>query len=417
MNASSLALLLADLALILVCARAAGALAGRIGQPPVVGEIISGILLGPTLLGPHLVGELFPPTVRLALGALADLGLVLFMFGIGYELDVRLTRRPIAGSIATGSVVLPFVLGTAVAGWIATHHHPAKPVAFALFLGIAMAVTAFPVLARIVVDRGLANTELGNLALASAAVGDVVAWSLLAVVISLGGDEPPVLVALLIPLVLGMVLLVRPLLAKVLPRCGVPAAFTVLAAGLLLSSAATQLLGLHSIFGAFLFGAICPRADPGWLRGEVVDRLTTVGGQLLLPVFFVIAGLNLNLGNLEVADVGELAAILAIAVGSKVAGAFGAATLHRMPRRKAGQLAILMNARGLTEIVVLTVGLQAGLLDTRLYSLMITMALVTTAMTGPLLSLFGDRTARTGTPATGSTPDGLHQFQEESHVR
>jgi Kef-type K+ transport system membrane component KefB len=406
-----------DLALIIVCARLAGAAALRIGQPPVLGEIVSGILLGPTLLGRHLAGVLFPSDVRVALGTLADIGLVLFMFGVGYELDVRLARRPIAGSIAAGSVLLPFVIGTAVATWLATHHHPAKPLPFALFLGIAMAVTAFPVLARIVVDRGLANTYVGNLALSSAAVGDVAAWSLLAVVISLGGGQTPLLMLLFIPLLLAMVLVVRPLLAKVLPRCSVPAAFTTLAAGLLLSSAATQLLGLHYIFGAFLFGAICPRMNPDWLRGEVVDRLTTVGGQLLLPVFFVIAGLNLDLGDLEVADFGELAAILAIAVGSKLAGAFAAAAAHRLPRRKAGQLAILMNARGLTEMVVLTVGLQAGLLDKPLYSLMIIMALVTTAMTGPLLSVFGDDDeVRKSTPNTDLRSDKPHEFQEESDV-
>jgi Kef-type K+ transport system membrane component KefB len=400
MDSYGVGILMVDVALIIVCARLAGMAAIRLGQPPVIGEIVSGILLGPTLLGHYVTGVLFPADVRVALVALANIGLMLFMFGVGYELDHRLARRPAAASIATGSVLLPFVLGTALAVWFVARHHPAHPLPFALFMGLAMAVTAFPVLSRIVVDRGMADTYVGTLALSSAAVGDVVAWSVLAVVISLIGGQPPWMMLLLVPMVLAMFLVVRPLLAKVLPRCGIPATLTVLATGLLLSSAATQLLGLHFIFGAFLFGVTCPRRASDRVQHEVVERLTSVGGQLLLPVFFVTAGLNLNLGKLQVSDLGELAAILAVAIGSKLAGAYVAARMHRLRQRQAGQLAILMNARGLTEIVVLTVGLAAGLLDNRLYSLMIIMTLVTTAMTGPLLSVFRDVDVRTDTPDT-----------------
>jgi Kef-type K+ transport system membrane component KefB len=406
----SAGLLMADLALIIVCARTAGALARRLGQPPVIGEIVSGILLGPTLLGPLVTGVLFPADVRAALVPLANLGLALFMFGVGYELDHRLARRPAALSIAAGSMLLPFGLGVAVAAWLVGRHDPARPLAFVLFLGIAVAVTAFPVLSRIVVDRGIANTRVGALALSSAALGDVAAWSLLAVVLGMVGGQAPWLTLLLVPLVLVLILVVRPLLARTLPRCTLSQAMTVLAVGLLLSSAATELLGLHFIFGAFLFGSICPRRDPEWLRHEVVDRLTSVGGQLLLPVFFVVAGLSLDLGRLDVADLGELAVILLVSVSSKVAGAYGAARLHRIPGREAGQLAVLMNARGLTEIVVLTVGLSAGLLDARLYSLMIVMALVTTAMTGPLLNLF--RVEHAPTPPDAPRPRQLHDLRK-----
>jgi Kef-type K+ transport system membrane component KefB len=261
-------MLLIDLALIIVCARLAGAAARRVGQPPVVGEIVSGILLGPTVLGPSLAAVLFPADVRMALGALADLGLVLFMFGVGYELDHRLVRQRAAVSVAAGSTLLPFLVGAGLAGWLAARHQPSRPLAFVLFIGIAMSVTAFPVLARIVVDRGMAGTRVGALALSSAAAGDVAAWSLLAVVISLVGGKPPWLTLLVAPAVLAMILLVRPLLATVLPRCTRPAAFTLVAAGLLLSAAATELLGLHFIFGAFLFGAITPASTsscaPRW---------------------------------------------------------------------------------------------------------------------------------------------------------
>jgi Kef-type K+ transport system membrane component KefB len=378
-------MLLIDLVLIVVCARLAGAAARRIGQPPVIGEIVSGVLLGPIVLGPTLAGALFPADVRVALGPLADLGLVLFMFGVGYELDHRLVRQPAAASIAAGSTLLPFLLGVGLAGWLATRHQHGRPLAFALFMGIAMSVTAFPVLARIVADRGLARTQVGGLALASAAAGDVAAWSLLAVVVSLVGGKPAWLTLLAVPAVLAMILVVRPLLATVLARCTGPTAFTVVAVGLLLSAGATELLGLHFIFGAFLFGAICPRQQPE-LRTEVVDRLTSVGGHLLLPVFFVVAGLNLDLTGLGVAGLGELAAILAVAVGGKLAGGYLAAAAHRLPRRQSAAVAVLMNSRGLTEIVVLSIGLRAGILDHRLYSLMVVMALVTTAMTGPLLT-------------------------------
>jgi Kef-type K+ transport system membrane component KefB len=401
-SAHAVGLLMADLALIIMCARLAGALAVRLGQPPVIGEIVSGILLGPTLLGPSIADQLFPGEVRAALVPLADLGLALFMFGIGYELDHRLARRQTAASVAAGSMLLPFALGTAVAAWLAGRHHPDQPVSFALFIGVAVAITAFPVLSRIVVDRGMANTRVGVLSLSSAALGDVAAWSLLAVVLSLAGRQQPWVLLLLIPLVLSLLYLVRPALARLLPRCSVPQALTVLAVGLLLSSAATELIGLHFIFGAFLFGATCPRREPEWLQYEVVDRLTTVGGQLLLPVFFVIAGLNLDFGHLAVADLSELAVILVVSIGSKLAGAYVAARLHRLPRREAGELAVLMNARGLTEIVVLTVGLQAGLLDARLYSLMLVMALVTTTMTGPLLAAF--RADRGATPTSPAAP-------------
>jgi Kef-type K+ transport system membrane component KefB len=379
-------MVLLTLALIVVCAHAAGAAARRLGQPPVVGEILSGVLLGPAVLGSSLAGALFPGPARTALEPLADLGLVLFMFGVGYELDHKLVRSPATVSVAAGSTVLPFFLGAGLAGWLAGSHQHAGSLAFALFLGIAMSVTAFPVLARIVADRGLTGSRAGALALSSAAAGDVAAWSLLAVVISLVGGKPAWTTLLAIPAVLAMIFLVRPLLAATLPRPGGPGAFAALVAGLLLSAAATDLLGLHLIFGAFLFGAICPRGREE-LRTEVVDRLTGVGRQLLLPVFFVLAGYQLDLTGIGLPGLGELAAILAVAVIGKAAGAYLAATLHGLPPEEAATLAVLMNTRGLTEIVVLSIGLQAGILDHRLYSLMVIMALVTTAMTGPLLGL------------------------------
>jgi Kef-type K+ transport system membrane component KefB len=393
--------LLLGLAAIIALARLLGALARKLGQPPVVGEILAGVVLGPTLFGTTISGRLLPTDIQPALSGLANVGLVLFMFVIGYELDQALVRdrKRIAVSVSVGSIVVPLGLGIVLATWLAGRHHVAHVLPFALFLGAAMAVTAFPVLARILSDRGMLRTEVGGLALASGAVDDVVAWSLLAAVVAVGaadGTAAPWQLLLTVPYLLVMVFAVRPLLRRLAharDRAGrlTPNVLGTILIGLLLSCFTTEWLGLHAIFGAFLFGAMMPRAGAEALRHEILERLEQVSVLLLLPVFFVLAGLKVNLSGMDGGDLLELAAILVVAITGKFAGAYAGARLNRVPARRAGALATLMNTRGLTEIVILTVGAQLGLLDGRLFSLMVVMALVTTMMAGPLLALIYPR--------------------------
>ncbi|MFD0745713.1 cation:proton antiporter [Phytohabitans flavus] len=424
MSAHTLIHFLLAVAAIIVLARAFGWLARLVGQPPVIGELVAGVLIGPTLFGTAVSGWLLPADIRPAISGLANLGLVLFMFIVGYELDHASLRGRgrTATSVSIGSIAAPLGLGVLLAMWLAGRHDVSDPLPFALFIGAAMAVTAFPVLARILTDRGMVRTPVGGLALASAAVDDVAAWSLLAVVVAVAGADSanPWLPLLCVPYALLMLLVVRPLLARVdaaRARAGrlTPDILAVVLVGLLLSSLATEWLGLHAIFGAFLFGAIMPRArasadkaaipqaradtasseavqkaEPNGadkLRVEILERLEQVSVLLLLPAFFVLSGLRVDLSTLGGTGLLELAAILVVAIGGKFAGAYAAARLNKVPTRPAGALAILMNTRGLTEIVILTVGLELGIIDERVFSMMVVMALVTTVMAGPLLSL------------------------------
>ena len=388
-------LFLADLAIIILLARLLGMAAGRLGQPPVIGEIIAGILLGPTLFHGKITAALFPITLRLPLSAMANLGVVMFMFAVGYLLDLRLIRgrERVAASVSVSSIILPLSLGSGLGVWLASRHHVHQVLPFALFIGTAMSVTAFPVLARILTDRGMHRTQIGGIALASAAIDDVLAWVLLAAVAAIADAGGQPLRLLLAPVyAVVMFAVVRPLLrrlADVYQRRGrlTPNVLVTVLAGLLLSSYATDWMGVKYIFGAFLFGAVMPRegAAAAVLREEILNRLEQVSVLVLLPVFFVVSGLSVNLSSVGLSGLVELCLILLVAVVGKFAGAFAGARLAGVPGRSAGVLATLMNTRGLTGIVILSVGLQLHILDQSLYSLMIVMAIVTTVMAGPLL--------------------------------
>lgn len=380
-----------DVAAILTAAKLLGEAAHRAGQPRVIGEIVAGIALGPTLLGRAGGHRLFPDTVMPALNTLADVGLVLFMFVVGLELDLRLVRgrtRIVCG-VAAGATALPFAMGCALALPLAHRYAPGSTLPFVLFLAVAVSATAFPVLARIITDRGMQQTLLGGIALAAAAVIDVFSYTLLAVVIgiaSASGNQSWRL--LLAPgYALAMVFVVRPLLRR-LASPGDSPGFTArqlpyVLVGLFASAWITQWMQVNFIFGAFLFGAVMPRREDllRWLSDAFAPAV-----QLMLPVFFVVTGLTVDLGKLHPGALGVLAAVLAVSVLGKAGGGYAGARLTGIPPRGSAVVAVLVNTRGLTEIVILTIGLRQHLLEPELYALLIVMALVTTAMTGPLLN-------------------------------
>jgi Kef-type K+ transport system membrane component KefB len=379
------------LASILAVSRLLGAAMQRLGQPAVIGEILGGILVGPTLLHGGVAATLFPASTRPLLAALANLGVALFMFLVGLEMDLgRHEKRGVPVSLSLATTLVPFGLGAALAVHLAGDRSGGHRAAFILFLGAAMAVTAFPVLARILFDRGMHGTVLGTWALASAAICDVLSWSLLAVATTLAGHhrQSAWFVLLAVPYALLVLVVVRPWLRRLLPR--IRRNETVLASaltGALLSGAVTEWLGLHFIFGAFLFGLAMPRGRQAAVRADLVRSVGQQTLVLLLPIYFVTAGLRVDLSRLGSSALRELALILLVASGGKVAAAVAAARLSGVDMRGSVVLAVLMNTRGLTEIVILTVGLDLGILRPELYSLMVIMALTTTAVTGPLLSL------------------------------
>jgi Kef-type K+ transport system membrane component KefB len=395
------ALLLAQLAAILLAARVAGFFVRRVGQPRVIGEMAAGIALGPSLFGvfaPGAMATLFPADAMAPLAAVSQLGIVLFMFVVGLRLDAGLIRRKAGAAvfISQASIVVPFGLGIALAPWL--HPNLAGPgvplLPFGLFVGAAMSVTAFPVLARILEERGMVGTRYGSLAIACAAADDVAAWCLLAAVVAAvrsGHGLAPFLVAAggAAAYAILLVTVGRLLLARWNERRGereigpdLVAACVVFA---LLSALATELLGVHALFGAFLAGACVPRAHG--VAAGVAGRLEAVVATVLLPVFFAFTGLRTAIPLIAEAHGGlMLAAILGAAVAGKLGGSAIAARISGLEWRDAIGLGVLMNTRGLMELVILNVGLEIGVISPALFAMMVVMALVTTVMAAPLLS-------------------------------
>lgn len=409
--------LLLQLIVIMMAARIFGSLARRLGQPPVIGEIGAGILLGPSLLGwaaPDVSAFLFSPSSMSTLQLLSQVGVLLFMFVVGLELQPSHLRGKAHAAVAVShfSIILPFLLGVSLS--LALHTEYAPPGvpfhSFALFLGIAMSITAFPVLARILEERRLTHTPLGATAITCAAVDDVTAWSILAFVVAIttaaGAIQTLLAIVVLSALfVLLMIKVVRPGLRAVLDpdrnseslTKGQTAAILGL---LLLSALATEIIGIHALFGAFLAGAIMPGGTA--FRTMLRARLESISSVLLLPLFFAYTGLRTQVALLD--DVGSWAIcllIIAVATVGKLGGTTLAARWTGMRWRDAVALGALMNTRGLMELIALNVGYDLGILTPQIFAMMVLMALVTTAMTGPLLSLSLGRGHRREVPTTG----------------
>lgn len=399
------------LLVVTLAARALGFVFRRLHQPPVIGEVIAGILLGPSLLGsvaPRVAAYVLPETVAPFLQIIAQVGVLLFMFLVGLELDTSLLRRKTRATLAIShaSILVPLVLGAGSAlvvyPRLGTREVPFE--VFALFLGVSLSVTAFPVLARILTDRGLQRTPLGVVAISCAAVDDVTAWCLLAVVVAVARAQAAD--ALRTFLLAGayvafMLLAARPALARLVRSQAVlqrvtPDAVAVTFIGLLLSALATEYAGIHALFGAFLLGALIPHDS--LLARTLLQKLEELVVILLLPAFFAYTGLRTRLGLVSGTEQWLVCAgLTALACAGKFGGSAVAARLSGLPWRDAASIGVLMNTRGLMELVVLNVGLELGVISPTLFAMLVLMAIGTTLATTPVLDLLNrGRSLETG---------------------
>ncbi|MBC8090315.1 MAG: cation:proton antiporter [Phycisphaerae bacterium] len=438
-----LGLLLAQLIVVLLVARLSGRLVKLLGQPAVVGEMIAGLALGPSVFGavaPAAMHTLFPTDKLLPLATLSQLGVVLFMFVVGLRLDLSVLRCKARTAVAVShaGIVAPFLLGVALANLL--HADLAPPgvafLPFALFMGAAMSITAFPVLARILDERKMLNSRIGAIAIAAAAIDDATAWCILAAVLAVAtatanGGSGWSTFAVTLGSTLAYVLLIafglRPILtrwatgvvAKLKPATA-PFATDVVTSqmvsiavvGALASAWTTEMLGVHALFGAFVAGAVVPRIDVSTRPAEsvhaiagsngqfaptatpainlsdaIANRIDSVVSAVLLPVFFAFVGLRTSVGLISGAGLWTVfALILLVAVSGKMGGAAAAAKLTGLGWRDALSIGALMNTRGLMELVILNVGLDIGVISPALFAMMVLMALVTTVMTSPLVA-------------------------------
>jgi len=393
-------ILLLQVTIIILFARLFGWLFKKIGQPSVIGEILAGIVLGPSLLGlymPEISHFIFPAASLTNLQVLSQIGLILFMFVVGMELNLNVLKNKAheAVVISHASIIIPFALGVGLAYFIYTSYAPEgiEFSSFGLFLGISMSITAFPVLARIIQERGMQKSRLGAIAITCAAADDITAWCLLAVVIAIvkaGSILSSVYTIILaIVYVLFMLKVVRPLLkrtaARYNPEKGISKSFlAVILLVLLVSSFITETIGIHALFGAFMAGTIMPENKLRLVLKEKIEDLALV---LLLPLFFVVTGLKTQIGLLNSPELwGVTALITLVAIVGKFGGSTIAAKFVGQSWKDSMIIGSLMNTRGLMELVVLNIGYDLGVLNAEVFAMMIIMALVTTFMTGPMLN-------------------------------
>ena len=397
--ADPLSILLLQIVAIVVAARLMGTLFRKMGQPAVIGEMLAGILLGPSLLGllfPDALSFLFPAASLGTLKLFSQAGVILFMFLVGMDLDLRHLREKAHSAVVVShaSIMLPMLLGVGLALFLYRSQAPEGVAfsSFALFMGVAMSITAFPVLARILEERGLTRTPLGNTSIACAAVDDVTAWCLLAVVVAIArsnGMAPAFLtIGLALAFVLFMLLVVRPWVDRTLSVMRLQGR-TIMAGTLVFAFAAawfTEVIGIHALFGAFLAGVVAP-SDKAF-RAALRERLEMIVSILLLPLFFAFTGLRTQIGLLDDAASWLMClAVIAVAVAGKLGGSMLAARWTGISWRDSFAIGALMNTRGLMELIVLNIGYDLGILSGRVFAVMVIMALATTFMTAPLLGL------------------------------
>jgi Kef-type K+ transport system membrane component KefB len=399
---SALSILLLQIIVIIAAARLFGSLFLKLKQPAVIGEMVAGILLGPSLLGllsPPTMLFLFPDASMATLKQLSQIGVIIFMFTVGMELNAQHLRERAHAAviISHASIVVPFFLGVALSLVI---YRPLAPgnvsfVAFALFIGIAMSITAFPVLARIIEERGLSKSYIGTTTIACAAVDDVTAWCLLAVVVAvsnadgLGASVVTILLSLIF--ICLMIFFIKPQLDRAIKRQAKDEKRSrVLVAAVLAfvfaSAWLTETIGIHALFGGFLAGVVMPTV--AGFRSFLRERLETFSSAVLLPLFFAFTGLRTQVNLLNDWQSWLIAAgIIAVAIAGKLVGSMLAARWTGMNWRESFSIGALMNTRGLVELIVLNIGYDLGILPARIFAIMVLMALITTCMTGPLLSL------------------------------
>jgi Kef-type K+ transport system membrane component KefB len=418
LHSHPLAILFVQAVLVIASSRLLGMLLKKLGQPLVIAEVLAGIALGPSLLGvlsPSTFQLFFPPSSLPTLGLVSQLGLVFFMFLIGLELEPSHLRGmgKSALAISNVSIAFPFALGAGAAAILAPTLNPAHVplLSFVLFLGVALSITAFPVLARILTERRLTHTPVGALAITCAAIDDVTAWCLLALisaVVKASGLANVGFTVLFSALYcLAMWFIARPLLARLLKerteRAGISQRVVVWSVVLLLlSSLATEAIGIHALFGAFFCGVIMPRE--GGLAHGLREKLEDLVVVFLLPLFFAYSGLRTQIGLLDTPGAWALCGLFTLlAVLGKFGGATAAARITGQSWKDSISIGVLMNTRGLMELVVLNIGLDLGVISPTVFTMMVLMALVTTVMTSPLVIMLQRREAEPLTvPAAGA---------------
>jgi Kef-type K+ transport system membrane component KefB len=397
-----LAILLLQIIVIIITARMFGYLFNKIGQPTVIGEVVAGIFLGPSLMGlwfPGYTEFLFPQISLPNLQFFSQIGLILFMFVIGMELDLKVlkTKARNAVVISHASIIIPYALGMALAYFLYRGYAPPgiSFLSFSLFMGIAMSITAFPVLARIIQERGITKTRLGTIAITCAAADDITAWCILASVVALVKAGSPFSALFTIGLALVYIIVMLGIVKPFLKKLGNAKSggetlslntVTLIFGVLLMSSYATEIIGIHALFGAFMAGVIMPPQFS--FRKILIEKVEHVALGLLLPLFFAFSGLRTQIGLLNDGRSWIICLlVIVIAVLGKFGGSSLAARFVGQSWKDSLSIGVLMNTRGLMELIILNIGYDLGVLTPTVFVMMVIMALVTTLMTGPCLDL------------------------------